>query len=307
MLAAIAGGVLAVPLVAQAAQPRPPQDQAEAGEDEEGPIIPDSQFEEALPPLDPELYEPLEPIEPIDPAALPPPPFPPVPGPVEEAPFAAPALAEPLPPLSTFDVEPVEQTAAEEDADAPVAIRYTLVVEGLAEVGLEDRFRDLSALEDAQGEAVNGAMIAARAEEDEALAVRLLRSEGYYDAVAASALEQLPEEGGLRVVITAAPGDRYRFGAIDIAGPETVPPGIAREALALESGAPIVAADVVAAEVEAGYEKLGPVWETPGKGPPTGAGALARAAPMPQVPIPRRSSWEPRGIGASHGSARSMG
>ena len=77
------------------------------------PIVPDSAFEEALPPLDPALSEPLEPI---DPAA---PPFPPVPGPVEDAPLGDPALSEPLPPLSTFDVRPAEEaelTEAEEAA-----------------------------------------------------------------------------------------------------------------------------------------------------------------------------------------------
>ncbi len=134
----------------------------------------------------------------------------------------------------------------------PAPVRYDLVVSGLDEVDLAGRFRDLSALEDARGEAVNGAMIQRRAEEDVALAVRLLRSEGYYDGVATSAIEQLPgaegQPGRLRVTITAAPGQRYRFGDIAVVGPDTTPPGLAREALRLESGAPIVAADVESAE-----------------------------------------------------------
>jgi len=212
----------------------------------EEPIISDSQFEEALPPLDPELGAPLEPIEPIDPAA---PPFPPVPGPVEDAPLGDPALAEPLPPLSTFDVQPVGEAPADGDSDEPPPIRYTLAVEGLEAIDLEGRFRDLSALEDAEGEGVNGAMIALRAEEDEALAVRLLRSEGYYDAVASSAIEQLPDQPGrLRVTITVAAGERYNLGAVAIAGPETEPAGMAREFLLLQPGRPIRAVDVEAAE-----------------------------------------------------------
>ena len=238
LLAAVAGSVLAAAESARAQQPVPPPESSE-------PIVPDSEFEDALPPLDPALAEPLEPLEEIAPD---PSPFPPVPGPVEDAPLGDPALDEPLPPLETVDVEPVEIGPAE-DADEPVPIRYTIVVEGIEETGLEDRFRDLSALEDARGEAVNGAMIAARAEEDEALMVRLLRSEGYYDAVAASAIEQLPDEpGALLVTITASTGPIYRFADIDIIGPETVPPGIAREALALETGRPIVAEEVEAAE-----------------------------------------------------------
>ena len=239
--AAIAGGVLATPLAAQA-QPSTAQDQT-AVDDE--PIVSDSAFEEALPPLDPELSEPLEPIEGLEPD---PAPFPPVPGPVGDAPLGDPALTEPLPPLSATDLEPnpIDEV---EDAEELPPIRYTIVVEGLEDTGLEDRFRDLSALEDAQGEAVNGAMVAARAEEDEVLLVRLLRSEGYYDAVAASAIESVPDDpAALRVVITAAPGEIYRFDEIAVSGPETVPPGLAREALPLETGAPIVALDVESAE-----------------------------------------------------------
>ncbi|WP_243451096.1 autotransporter assembly complex family protein [Sphingosinicella sp. CPCC 101087] len=229
------------PFAAQARQAQP-ADQIPLGDE---PIVPDSAFEEALPPLDPELITPLEPIEGLAPD---PAPFPPVPGPVGDAPLGDPALSEPLPPLSVTDVEPAD-IGEVEDGGEPAPIRYTLVVEGLEGTDLEGRFRSLSALEDAHGEAVNGAMIAARAEEDEVLLVRLLRSEGYYDAVAASSIETVPENPrALRVVLTASPGYIYRLGEIRIDGPETVPPGLAREALALESGRPIIAAEVEAAE-----------------------------------------------------------
>ena len=215
-----------------------------------GPIVPDSQFEEALPELDPDLTRPLEPLEPVDPNS---PAFPPVPGPVDEAaPLGDPALAEPLPPLATFEAEPIQEAGAADGDGQPATVRYALVVEGLDEVGLAGRFRDLSALQDARGEAVNGSMVVARAREDEALAIRLLRSEGYYDAVAAHAIEQIPGEGdtppSLRVVISAVPGQRYRFGEIRIDGPATEPADIAREALPLVTGEPILAAEVEAAE-----------------------------------------------------------
>jgi translocation and assembly module TamA len=243
-------GALAASAGVRAQSPTPPDSSVARDGD---PIISDSQFDEALPPLDPELNAPLEPIQPIDanaPTVAPAPPFPPVPGPVEDAPLGDPALSEPLPPISAFDVQP--GTGTEDvpgDSAEPVPVRYTVVVEGLDAVDLEGRFRDLSALEDARGEAVNGAMIVARAEEDEQLAVRLLRSEGYYDGVATSSIEQLPDQAGrLRVTFNIIPGNRYNFGPIVIAGPETVPAGLAREALPLQPGAPIRAIDVEAAE-----------------------------------------------------------
>lgn len=250
---AIAGGVLAAPGAARAqavdqpvrreapafvpAPPPPAQDNRS--------IVPDDQFRDALPPLDPNVYAPLPPLDPAAPA------FPPVPGPVEDAPLGDPALSEPLPPLSSFSTEPIGAQPAASDAEGETVqrVRYTLIVEGMQDTGLEGRFRDLSALDDAEGEAVNGAMIAARTEEDKLLLVRLLRSEGYYDAAVTSTIEQLPgEEGRLRVTLTVAAGSRYNFGTIVIAGPDTDPPGRAREFLPLTTGHPIRAADVEAAE-----------------------------------------------------------
>jgi translocation and assembly module TamA len=209
-----------------------------------GPIVPDSEFEAQLPPLDPALDAPLEPIESFElPSAAQDPNAETMP----DAPVTDPALTEPLPPLATFDVTPPPATP--EDESKPTTVRYTLAVEGLKEVDLEGRFRELSALEDGDGEASNGAQIAARGREDEALAVRILRSEGYYDATAVISTEQIPEQPGrLRVTLTAAPGDRYKFGEINLVGGETVPPGLAREALKLKSGDPIVAAEVEGAE-----------------------------------------------------------
>jgi translocation and assembly module TamA len=254
---AIAGGVIVAPNVARAQTSNPPAPAREAPAFVPAPtpatapppdnrtIVPDDQFRDALPPLDPSLYAPLPPIDPAAPA------FPPVPGPVEDAPLGDPALSEPLPPLSEFSTAPVGEQPAASDAEGETVqrVRYTLVVEGMQETGLEARFRDLSALDDAEGEGVNGAMIAARTEEDKLLVIRLLRSEGYYDAVASSTIEQLPEqEGRLRVTLTVAPGSRYNFGAINIAGADTEPPGMPREFLPLTTGHPIRAADVEAAE-----------------------------------------------------------
>jgi translocation and assembly module TamA len=244
---AIAGGVFAAPLSARAqdaTQPAVPVNLPPPALDNRS-IVPDDQFRDALPPLDPSLYEPLPPIDPAAPA------FPPQPGPVEDTPLGDPALSEPLPPLSTFSTAPVGEQPAPSDAEGETVqrVRYTLVVEGMQETGLEGRFRDLSALDDAEGEGINGAMIAARTEEDKAMVVRLLRSEGYYDAVATSTIEQLTDQAGrLRVTLTVAPGQLYNFGTIAITGPDTEPPGMPRRFLPLTTGHPIRAADVEAAE-----------------------------------------------------------
>jgi translocation and assembly module TamA len=246
LLAAVAGGALALGNAASAqsqaqASSAPPKPQSDE------PIVADDEFQKELPALDPELGKPLEPLESFDVADSP------APANAEIIPDAQPAdpeLTRPLTPLTEFDVRTpeVNPDADDEDEARPVAIRYTLEVQGLEEVGLDGRFRDLSALEDADGEATNGAMVAARAREDELLAVRLLRSEGYFDATALSSVEQLPEAAGLRVVVAAVPGPRYNLGQIVIEGPETVPPGLARDALPLKTGDPIVAVNVEAAE-----------------------------------------------------------
>lgn len=239
---AIGVGLLALGSPAQGQEVARPSE-APPAQPPTGEIIPDAEFEASLPSLDPALGDPLEPIQDFD--------MPAGPDGTGIVPDASvpddPALSEPLPPLTTFDVTTPAATA--EDADEAPPVRYALTVEGLEEVGLEDRFLELSALEDGDGEATNAAQIGARAREDEQLLLRLLRSEGYYDGTGTIAVEQVPETPGqVRVVVTAAPGDRYRFGQIAVSGPATEPAGLAREALPLKTGDPIVAAEVEAAE-----------------------------------------------------------
>ena len=227
-----------------------PKDSAETGA-----IVPDSQFEQELPAIDPALGDALAPIEDIDaPPAVEVPPSAPPTTPAQDAAAVADkaasdtALAQPLPSLETFDVEPPVVVASEE-AETPPPIRYAVKVEGLDQVKLEDEFRALSALEKGDGKGANGAVIAARATEDEGLALRLLKSEGYYDAVVSSLVEPVANQPGrATATISASPGPRYAFGSIAIEGPETIPPGMAREILKLQSGDPIVAATVEGAE-----------------------------------------------------------
>jgi len=207
------------------------------------PIVSDEEFEAALPRIDGDLDAPLDPIAP-----------PPAPGEAATAlpPVAidapGPALTAPLPPIGSFALEPVAEDVAAAQAEVE-EVRYRLELDGLAEVDLAGRFRDLSALAEGDGEAANGAVVAARAEEDEALALSLLRAEGYWDAAVTSTVEPAPgEAAGLIATISAVPGPRYMLDRIAVTGPETRPPGLAREALGLQPGEPLVAARVEAEE-----------------------------------------------------------
>jgi len=249
--------VLATPVSARVRAPgaAPPPAPAPPAAGSDSSIVPDSQFQKSLPPLDPDLAQPLEPLPSLPAPAPGTPPVPPGPPvtpagtfpPVAEP--ADPALSEPLTPLDQFQLAtPAPDPKAGPDAPAP-AIRYSLAVEGLKQIGLEGRFRSLSALADGDGKASNAAMVSARTKEDELLAVRLLRSEGYYDGTVSSTIAQVPNaRGTLAVTLTTVPGHRYDFGQIRIQGPDTIPSGIARDALKLKSGDPIVAAEVEAAE-----------------------------------------------------------
>lgn len=175
--------------------------------------------------------------------------------PVDAAPVDAapdPELLAPLDPLSTFDARPPEPTPAEaatRDPERPTAARYTLSVEGLDIHGLKDRFKDLSVLQDGEGERVTGAQIDARIEADSELAQRLLRAEGYYAARVDAVSEPVAgEDSRVRVVLTATPGTRYRFGRIDVRPAHPRAAAVVDAEFPLAPGDPIVAADVEAAE-----------------------------------------------------------
>ncbi len=243
-------------------QSAPAPDRPDVDEDDTGqtapatpqadqPIIPEQEFEEALPPLSGDLDAPLEPMPTLDQTA---------PAPTGETPPAAepsigaapvqdPELAQPLPPLSTFDATPPAEVADTGDEAETVEIKYETVVKGLDEIGAEDLFQSLSALEEGDGEAANAAMVAARAKEDEALAVRIMKSLGYYDATAISTIEQVPNvPRQVRVTVSATPGHLYELGTITVDAQPTVPPDLIRTNLPLETGDPIEAARIQGAE-----------------------------------------------------------
>lgn len=168
-----------LPLLAQtpppATTPSLPYDATQAEE----PILPDGQFEARLPQM--EGSDPAKPLPSIDswidqqmPSTGAAAELPPAIEPAEEQ-----ELAQPLPPLDSVTVP--ANVAADSDPNAKLPdVRYATRIEGFGKTGLEDEFRDASALIDGDGKAETAAMVQARAQEDEKLAVRLFYSEGYY-------------------------------------------------------------------------------------------------------------------------------
>ena len=151
---------------APAPAPPPAQSAEEA-------IVPDAEFEASMPAITGDIDAPLDPLAPapnwqkidllgarIDSA-------------FEAIVTEEPEFNQPLPALAEFEVNPAIEIAGVKDGKT-VVIFYTNRVEGLDAIDAEGRFEDLSALRKGKGKAANAAMIAARAREDERLAVQLM-------------------------------------------------------------------------------------------------------------------------------------
>lgn len=243
----------ASPLPLMAQTPPPPQQQQQ----QEEPILPDSEFEARLPKAGESPANGGAPLPSIDqwidqqmPEASTSRELPPAVEPQEER-----ELAQPLPPLDSVQV-PVQVATDSNPNEKTEAVRYSVSIEGFGKTGLEDAFRDSSALIDGKGKADTAAMVQARAHEDEALAVRLLHSEGYYDATALASLDQAGDgqAPALKAVVSVTPGKRYKIGDIVIHAGPTVPPNLIRDSLPIKTGDYIVAAAVEGAEANVGVK-----------------------------------------------------
>ncbi|MES2442586.1 MAG: BamA/TamA family outer membrane protein [Pseudomonadota bacterium] len=213
-------------------------------------IVPDAEFEAAVPPIGDDIDAPLAPIgaEPAKDSAAALAFAAGLEGKLEAIKPEEPEFAEALPPLSSFELAPPAEIAGVKDGKT-VVLFYTTVVEGLDAIGLDGRFRDLSALRRGKGKAANSAMVSARASEDEKLAVRLMQSLGYYDGTAISTLEQNPANSGkLLATVTATPGAVYTLGSVTVVADPTVPAGMIDRELPLKPGDPIEAERVQGAE-----------------------------------------------------------
>ncbi len=221
-------------LIIATASPLPLMAQTATPPEAEAPILPDDQFDARLPSIDSWIEQQMPQTGAT--AELP----------AATEPMQEPELAQPLPALDSVTVP--ANVAADTDPNIKTPdIRYATRIEGFSKTGLEDAFRDASALIDGDGKAETAAMVQARAQEDEKLAVRLFYSEGYYDATALASLDQTGN-GTLTAVVSVTPGKRYKLGDIVVTAGPTVPPGLARDSLPLKSGDYIVAATVEGAE-----------------------------------------------------------
>ncbi len=224
------------------------QKEPDRSTDAQKPIISDDDFTAALPPLE-DTVAPASPATPAPDAqtlqaatdsALDAP-LPPVATPDD------PELTAALPPIDGYDVMAVKDTGPE--PATPPQLSYTTSVDGLAEIGQYDRFKTLSALHGGKGKAANIAMIRARTTEDQSLALRLMKSVGYFDGTVSATISS-PAGGGSPVDahIVAVPGQAYRLGTVVIDAQPTIPPDLIRSSLPVRVGDIIVADQVLAAE-----------------------------------------------------------
>ncbi len=223
----------------------------------DAPIVPDAEFNSALPPLSGDINAALEPMIADTPQTAPA---------TQPATSSAPAvtasgdvlppigpndpqLVEPLPALASYDTAPLASGADIRDKNAP-EIRYDAEIKGLADAGdgLEARYKALSALKGG-GKAANATQVSARAKEDEALVVRLLKSLGYYDATAISTIETAAgTPGRLKAIVSAQPGRLYTLSSIVVQAAQTTPPDLVRQQLPLKVGDAIQADRIQGAE-----------------------------------------------------------
>ncbi|GGZ01329.1 autotransporter assembly complex protein TamA [Novosphingobium colocasiae] len=241
------------------------------------PIIPDSEFNSAVPALDTtddaELNKPLESIEAFE-ARLAGEQAGAKPTQGQEAPLGDPALADhdtteeigdapvrdaeltaPLPPIDQFQVTPVK-IAGDDADDDDVEVAYTTKLEGLDKADkdtgadLASEFKGLSALHKGKGKAANIAMVSARLTEDSQLMETVLASQGWYSPLIKTRIDrsEAPDGQPLSAVIAVNPGKRYVLSDIVVQAAPTVPVDLIRSNLALKVGEPIVADRVQGAE-----------------------------------------------------------
>ena len=184
--------------------------------------------------------------------------------PIADAPVNDPEIDDPLVPLDSFEVEPFDESRyTEADDSTASSLRYDYRISGLDALDdsgetavrpisaddIRGLFADLSALEEGDGRAANGAMVSARMREDQQLLADIMSGQGYFDATVNGTVELPESEGGeLTVVLQVSPGPRYDFGSIMFEADPVVPEDLITSNFVPDIGEPIVAERVLAAE-----------------------------------------------------------
>ncbi len=183
---------------------------------------------------------------------------------IADAPVNDPEIDDPLVPLDSFEVEPFDESRyTEADDSSASSLRYDYRISGLDALDdsgetavrpisaddIRGLFADLSALEEGDGRAANGAMVSARMREDQQLLADIMSGQGYFDATVNGTVELPESEGGeLTVVLQVSPGPRYDFGSIMFEADPVVPEDLITSNFVPDIGEPIVAERVLAAE-----------------------------------------------------------
>ena len=148
---------------------------------------------------------------------------------------------------------PEEATEGQAVVDSSGERQYAITISGLERIGnaeaLVKAFEKQSALYEGRRDTANAAQIQRRSESDSELLAELLRSQGYYDAIVEPAVE--PEGQILRVTLAADSGQQYRFRTVELPGLEVAGPDAEalRKSFAVKPGDPVIAEDVIAADV----------------------------------------------------------
>ncbi|GGD98542.1 outer membrane protein assembly factor [Polymorphobacter glacialis] len=147
----------------------------------------------------------------------------------------------------------VETTTDGEPVEVAGDVSYMVAVTGLAELGLETQFRELSSLWTKRGQPANLAQINRRTTEDRDLIDQLLRSIGHYGGNTAVALTAPVQVGGkTSIAMTVTAGPIYTFDSISVVAPAEAiggdPLGIVKPLLGIKVGDTVDAARVNAGQ-----------------------------------------------------------
>ena len=142
----------------------------------------------------------------------------------------------------------VEATTSGDTAQAAGDVRYIVEIDGLGPLGLQDSYRQLSALWTKKGQPANLAQINRRVAEDRDLIDQLLRSTGYYGG-STNVLITSPTKASdpVKVALTVVAGPRYSFDAVTLELPAGADRATVESNFGLNSGEPVDAARVQAA------------------------------------------------------------